>query len=139
MVITPNSNIKLLKCPLTLDNKNQLTFTNSTEQFNYFNSLPYLEMSDTSYQRKDNVIRYAGKFDDLINYNYVMYQNESYSDKWFYAYITDLTYVNNGMTLITIKTDVFQTWQFDLDFKESFIDREMCNVLDDIPRKLFTS
>ena len=63
-----------------------------------------------------------------------MYQNENFSNKWFYAFITNMTYVNNGMTLIEIATDVFQTWQFDLQYKQSFIEREMINVNEDIPR-----
>lgn len=58
MIVAPNTNIKLLKCPLTIDNKNQLTFANSTVQFNYFNNLPKLEINEATYQRKDNVIRY---------------------------------------------------------------------------------
>lgn len=62
MVITPSTNIKLLKCPLTLDNKNQITFPDSTAQYNYFNSLPQIEISDSSYQRKDNAIRYPRTF-----------------------------------------------------------------------------
>lgn len=132
MFVTPNTNIRLLKCPLTLDNKNQITFANKQAQFNYFNSLDYFEMQDSSYHRKDNAIRYNGLFDDLIEYNYCMYQNENYSNKWFYAFITGMEYVNNSMTLVHIATDVFQTWQFDLDFKESFIEREMCAVSEDI-------
>ena len=62
MVITPSTNIKLLKCALTLDNKNQITFPDSTAQYNYFNSLPQIEISDSSYQRKDNVIKYPRTF-----------------------------------------------------------------------------
>lgn len=61
-VITPNTNIKLLKCPLSINNKNQLTFNSKQEQFEYFNSLPYKEMNDTSYHRKDNSIRYDRTF-----------------------------------------------------------------------------
>lgn len=62
-----------------------------------------------------------------------MYQNESYNDKWFYAFITKMEYANSNMTRIEIATDVWQTWQFDIEFKESFIEREMINVSDDIP------
>ena len=134
-VITPNTNIRLVKVPLTINNKNQLTFESKEAQFDYFNSLEFIEMNDSSYHRKDNAIRYDGLFDDLIGYNYCMYQNESYSDKWFYAFITKMEYVNNGMTRIEIITDVWQTWQFDIEFKESFIEREMCAVTEDIPRK----
>ena len=45
-----------------------------------------------------------------------------------------MEYVNDSMTNIYIKTDVFQTWQFDLIYKQSFIEREMINVSDDVPR-----
>lgn len=134
-VITPNTNIRLVKVPLTINNKNQLTFESKEAQFNYFNSLPYIEMSDTSYHRKDRTIRYDGLFDDLIGYNYCMYQNEAYNNKWFYAFITKMTYQNNSLTYIEITTDVWQTWQFDIEFKESFIEREMIDVSNDIPRK----
>lgn len=63
-----------------------------------------------------------------------MYQNENYSTKWFYAFIDDMKYINDSMTEISISTDVWQTWQFDLSFLESFVEREMCNVSDDVPR-----
>ena len=65
-VITPNSNIRLLKCPLSINNKNQLTFNSKQAQFDYFNSLEFIEMKESSYHRKDNAIRYDGLFDDLI-------------------------------------------------------------------------
>lgn len=134
MVIAPNSNITLLKVPLELSNKNQLTFSNKQAQFNYFNSLTKIELENATYQRKEGVIRFPELIDNLYEYNYVMYQNESYSDKWFYAFITNMRYLNDNVTEISITTDVFQTWQFDLEFKQSFVEREMINVSDDVPR-----
>ena len=127
MAISPTTNLKLLKCPLTLDNKNQITFTNANVQFEYFNSLPNLEIDNISYQRKDSIIKYPAHIDSLLEYNYCMYQNENYTNKWFYAFITDMKYINDNMTEITIKTDVFQTWQFDIIYKNSFIEREHVN------------
>lgn len=133
MVIVPNSDIILLKSPLKLDNNNQITFPNTTTQYNYFSSLPKLEYDDCTYQRKDGVIRYATNsnltFEDLLEYNYCMYRNTSYDNKWFYAFVTDVTYINDGMTEIKIETDPFQTWQFDLTYMNSFIERE--HVSDD--------
>lgn len=58
MAITPNTNIKLLKNPLELDNKNQLTFANKESQFNYFNSLPKIDITGSYYQRKNSVIEF---------------------------------------------------------------------------------
>ena len=122
--ITPSTNLYLLKLPIELSNKNQLTWNNKQDQYNYFNSIEKLEVDNFTYQRQDSVIRYPANIDSIINYNYVMYQNENFSNKWFYAYITSMRYVNNNTTEIYIKTDVFQTWQFDLEFKDSFIERE---------------
>lgn len=133
MNITPDTNIRLLKCPLKLDNKNQITFSNLTSQYNYFSSLPYLEVEGSMYQRKDSSIYYPGLYDDLFEYDYVMYQNDNYSDKWFYAYITGMEYINDNMTRISIATDVFQTWQFDLVYKASYVEREMIDVSSDVP------
>lgn len=39
-IITPQTDIYLLKSPLQLSNKHQLTFANADAQFNYFNGLP---------------------------------------------------------------------------------------------------
>lgn len=127
MPITPETNIKLLKCPLTLSNKNQINFASTTTQYSYFNSLPKLEIDECSYQRKDGILRYPAHIDSIIEYNYCMYQNSNYGNKWFYAYITNMEYENDGLTNITLKTDVYQTWQFDINFKRSFVEREHTN------------
>ena len=126
-VITPQSDVKLLKVPIEIDNQNQITFANATAQFNYFNSLPKLEFDNFTYQRKDGTIRIPDHIDNIISYNYVMYRNEAYSNKWFYAFISDMTYLNDMTTEVSINTDVFQTWQFDLQYKRTFVEREHTN------------
>ena len=129
MVITPNTDLYLVQVPLEIDDNNQLTFANANAQFTYFSSLPRINGDGRfTYQRKDGVVRFDALIDDILEYNYVMYRNTSYSDKWFYAYITKMEYVNDRMTAITIKTDVWQTWQFDLTYKPVLIDREHQNT-----------
>ena len=127
-VITPQTDVYLLKVPLEIDDINQLTFSNATAQFNYFNSLPKIGVDNFTYQRKDGTIRYGANFDSIINYNYVMYRNDAYSSKWFYAFIDHMEYINDNVTAISIKTDVWQTWQFDLNYKRTFVEREHVNV-----------
>ncbi len=136
MVITPNSKIILVKNPLKLDDNNEITFSNATAQYNYFVSLPKLEYTGMTYVRKDGVIRVQTKdenhttaptYEDLLQYNFCMYQNTYFSSKWFYAYITEITWINPSTTDIKIETAYFQTWQFDLVFQDSFIEREHVN------------
>ena len=131
MAITPQTNVRLLKCPLNINNKHQINFSSVSAQTTYFQSLPSIEIDECKYIRKDNIIRFPAHIDDIIEYNYVMYQNENYSNKWFYAYIIDMTYKADNLTYITIGTDVWQTWQFDLTFKESFVEREHVLKSDD--------
>lgn len=132
MAITPDTDIRLLKLPLEIDNKNQLTFTNLTAQTNYFTSLQALEYNSCQYQRKDSIMNIPAHIDSIIEYNYVMYKNDNYGDKWFYCFIVGMEYVNDGLTKVQIQTDVWQTWQFDLTWKQSFVEREMINVADDV-------
>lgn len=124
-VITPSSNVTLLKCPLEMDNNHQLNFASKTAQYNYFNSLPKYDIGDDyTYIRQENVIRVDANIDEIMQYNYLMYQNEAYSNKWFYAYIVDMQYLNDNCTAILIKLDTWQTWQFDLQFRKCYVERE---------------
>lgn len=126
-MITPQSDVYLVKVPLEINDLNQLTFANKTAQFNYFNNLEKIEFDNFTYQRKDQIIRIPALYDDIIEYNYVMYRNDAYSDKWFYAYIDHMEYVNDNVTAVSIITDTWQTWQFDLNYKPVFVEREHTN------------
>lgn len=126
-MIAPNTDLILLKSPIELDQNNQLTFASKSAQYNYFSGLPKLEESNFTYQRKDGKIRFPAVADDLYEFNYCMYKNSSYSDKWFYAFITNIEYLNDNTSLITISTDVWQTWMFDLNWRQSFVNREHVN------------
>ena len=68
MAITPQTVLRLVKVPLEIDNKNQLTFQNEISQRQYFLSLPHLEITEISYQRKDNVIYFPEHIDSIIKY-----------------------------------------------------------------------
>ena len=121
--------VYLLNVPLESDYKHTLYFASASAQTNYFLSKKIHSFEDFSYQRKDQYIRVPKKYDDVLNCNYVMYQNTDHNNKWFYAFITDLKYIDEGRTDIYIKTDCIQTWYFDYNVKPSFVERE--HVLDD--------
>ena len=126
-VIQPDTTIYLLKVPIEIDNDNQLTFANTNDQFNYFFNREKRVLEKSTYQRENNIIRFNLSYDDVIEYNYVMYENK---DKWIYAFITNAEYLSPNSTAIEIATDSFQTYQFDIVYKESFVEREHVN--DDI-------
>lgn len=120
-----NTNVLLLNMPLSNDYQHTYAWETKAQQTEYFmskftGSTPMM----CTYQRKDNVIRYPAHIDSLYQYNYVMYKNLDYTDKWFYAFIKEFQYVNDGHTDIIIETDVLQTWYFEKHVGQSFIERE---------------
>lgn len=125
MYITPDTYVKLVRFDATKEH--QLTFSDIQAQKTFFDNLQGLVLSDFTYQRKDSVIRYPALYEDIEKYNYCIYCNEAQSNKYYYCYITNMKYINDEMTEITIETDVFQTWQFDIIYKTMFVEREHVN------------
>lgn len=125
-MFTPSTAVYLCNTPLKSDNKNQISFNSREEQFSYFNGLAVRRFSDFTYQRKDNIIRVPINAEVLYNdgVNYVMYDNKNFSNRWIYAYITEIEYINANVSHIHIKTDVFQTWFLDCEILPSFVVRE---------------
>lgn len=127
------TNLLLLNVPFESDYKDTIYFPNLVQQVNYMRSRKVHTFTDFTYQRKDNIIRIPAHIDTLYNCNYVMYQNEFSKDentvynKWMYAFIVDMQYINDERTDVTIKTDVLQTWMFDYTVKPSFVEREHVN------------
>lgn len=126
---TPESIVYLLNVPMSADQKNQIDFASVGAQSAYFQSRIVRSFTDFTYQRKDNIVRVPVEADAIWNCNYVMYQNANFTNKWFYAFVTEIEYRNDGCTWLHLKTDVFQTWMFNFAWKDSFIVRE--HVSDD--------
>lgn len=129
LTFTPHSIVYLCNVPMSADQKNQIDFSSVGAQSAYFQGRVIRSFTDFTYQRKDNVIRVPVEADAIWNCNYVMYQNANFTGKWFYAFVTEIEYRNDGCTWLHIKTDVFQTWLFNYTWRSSFIVRE--HVADD--------
>ena len=127
MTITPQGRVYLCKTKLENDYKNQLTFSSATEQLNYFNSVIQYTFDNYTYIKKDSVIQVGKNIDEIIDCNYLFYKNIGFTNKWYFCFITNMEYVNENCTRITFETDCYQTWLFQIEYKESFIEREHVN------------
>lgn len=129
------TNIRLLNnIPFSNDYKHTRWFTSKVSQTNYFTSKPSVHtMSQANFQRIDgrHYVRVNQSIDDLWNVNYLMFQNASYNNKWFYAFVTKLEYKNSNLTHVHFELDVLQTWLFDINFKPSFVVREHTKLWND--------
>ena len=127
MTITPQGQLYLCKTPLKNDYKNQLTFSNANAQLTYFNSVIEHTFDNYTYIKKDNVVQVGKNIDEIIDCNYLFYKNTGFTNKYYFCFITNMEYVNENCTRITFETDCYQTWLFQIEYKESFIEREHVN------------
>lgn len=126
MQYVPDTTLRLCHVPINANQKNQIDFPNRTEQYNYFLSKTILSLDQFTYQRHDYYIRVPINAEVLYNngINYVMYDNKNFSDRWFYAFITKIEYLNDHVSAIYLKTDVYQTWFLDCKINTCFVVRE---------------
>lgn len=124
--IAPGSIIRLIQgCPLNDTYENTVLFDSASAQQTYFSGLTHLDFSNQSYQRWDKgSLKLEDAPDDLIGYNYMMFQNTPFSTRWYYAFITDVQYINNTTAEVSYTIDVMQTWHFDYALHDCFIERQ---------------
>lgn len=126
MYIAPNSTIELFK-GLKFDNSyaNTMWFTDVNAQNTFFLNNMYRRLSDYSYQRKDiGVIRVEGDISTLYDVNYLRFKNTSFENKWFYAFVTRVEYINNAVCNLYYTIDVIQTYMFDWQLQQCLIERQ---------------
>jgi hypothetical protein len=121
------SKVYLLNVPLEDDMKNTLYFASASAQHTYFNSQIGKTYLNVSYQSDTRTFRCKDEVDTIRQYNYIMYQNTAYSNKWFYGFIKKMTFVSGGYTDVEFEIDPLQTYMFDITVKPSFIEREHTN------------
>lgn len=126
--ITPNSDVYLLKdIKATPNYSDTIYFASREAQFNYF-SAPAKRVATLSaqgYQRHSRGWLKVGLSTGTVaQANYMMFKNTSFENKWFYAFITDWEYLNNGTTLISYVIDDIQTWFYDCTLGDCFVERE---------------
>ena len=132
--IEPNTEVKFLTdVPLDPDYENTLYFDNIAQQTNYFLSRVRRSFNDLSYQRKTRGWLRVGWVADAFGGNvikdmyastYMMFKNSNFENKWFYAFVDKVEYVNNNTVDVQYHIDVMQTWHFDYILNQCFIERQ---------------
>ena len=125
MYVEPNTTIHLLeRVPLNKSYEHTVHYPNKTEQFNAFMKYKVHTLNNYSYQRAGiGTIRINLSYSSVYQCNYMLFANESYEDRWFYAFVDGASYVSNDVTEIYYTIDVLQTFSSDYWFKPCFVER----------------
>lgn len=127
MYVEPNSTVRLCKgVPIDPDYTDTFWFKNNIDQYNYFvsKSASNLVFENVSYVRKERgVLRVQAPIANLAGCNYMMYRNTSHFNKWFYAFVTKVDYVNEQNTAVYFTIDPLQTYFFEYTNDQCMIER----------------
>ena len=123
--LTPITKLNILQnVPLDSSYTDTLDFSSVSAQTQYFQSKAKYLRADFAPIRLQNVIRVPYTADNLYDCNYIMFNNANFGQKWFYAFITKIDFINVTMSEIHFEIDVMQTWLFDYTVHPSMILRE---------------
>ncbi len=127
MYIQPNSMVQLFS-DLGLDRNydNCLYFATTAEKDSYFDNISKIAtISDISYSRSNKgFIRVANKIANIYNAGYMRFKNTNFENKWFYAFITGIEYINNDCTQINFEIDTMMSWMGVFTLGQCFVERQ---------------
>ena len=104
--------------------ENVIEFKDRQAQLNYFNSKTLYTFEKITPVKLYNSISVPLEADKLITASYMFFRNANFSGEWMFAFITDIQYVNPNNSVITYEIDSYQTYQFRMQIKSCFIERE---------------
>lgn len=124
--IPPNSDVVLCRgVPIESDYKYTLYFDSIAAQNNYFFSKAFKQFHNVSYQReRRNYITLEIPATQVYACNYLLFKNTSYGEKWFFAFVDSVEYVNDNVTDIHYELDMMQTWMFEYTLMQCLVERE---------------
>lgn len=128
MYIRPDSEIYVLRnVPIEPNYNHTLYFNLPENQLAYFTDPTRVIRHFTDYSRiklEEGTIMLECPVDSLYDANYLMFRNTAFGPKAFYAFVTNVEYVNNKTTRLYYTLDVMQTWFFEHRPGQCFVVRE---------------
>lgn len=126
--VAPNSIIELFGDVGLSDNyTDSYYFASEANKNAYFTSLPKVGVSLTplSYLREErNQIKVQLPMSQIYSARYMRFKNTSFENKWFYAFVKNVEYINNECSCVYYELDPLMTWMGAFTLGECFIERQ---------------
>lgn len=119
----PDTTIQFFKVPWGKDYKNIVDFASYEDQTNKMQALAEKTINKFNIVMQNGTFNIEGDYNEFQYYNYIRFKNNNYSAKWYYAFIDRIEYVGKDVTRIYTTLDIWQTYQFNIQYYNSFIER----------------
>jgi len=106
--------------------ENALYFASTAAKDTYFSNLTKIAtVSAQSYTRTGRgVLKVQLPMSTMVRCGYLRFRNVAFVNKWFYAFITGVDYINNITTEVRFEIDVLTTWMGTFTLGQCFIERQ---------------
>ena len=125
--IQPNSRIEFFG-DIGIDSgyTDSLYFATEQAKDEAFLFFPRLARVDKCYYVRENrgFIRVELPMSTLISAHYMRFKNTSYENKWFYAFVKDVNYINDNTTEVQFELDPLLTWMGSFTLGDCFVERQ---------------
>lgn len=125
--VQPNSTIEFFS-DINLSDKytDSLYFASVSAKDTYFTNLTKVARVLTCTYTRENrgYVRVEVPMATLIGATYMRFKNTSFENKWFYAFVDKVDYVNNQTTEVKFSIDPLMTWMGTFTLNECYIERQ---------------
>lgn len=123
------NNVVLYKTKLSNNTSNPYTrwFSSRSQQQSFFSSQIIKSFTNTTFQRINESARLLVNAESVANCNYMSFTNSEYNGRTWYAYIDSFRLESPNVTTVNFTIDPIQTFMFDIDIGESYVEREHVN------------
>ena len=111
---------------LTNDYRHTIFFESLEDQENYFMEKVAKTYTDYTYLRKNWSIKVVAPIEEAETWSYLFFTNTDGTTygKTYYYFITDVKYLSDTSVELELEMDVMQTYMFDYNLKQCFVERE---------------
>lgn len=128
--VQPNSDIEFFaNLSLSPDYQDTLFFESVSAKNSYFNALEYpykIAYAHSCYYVRENrnMVRVEIPMSTLIGAEYMRFKNTLFENKWWYAFVVDVNYINNNTTEVTFQMDYIMSWMGEFYLNECYVERQ---------------
>lgn len=125
--VQPNSRIEFFDdIGISQDYNDTLYFVDVNAKDTYFSNINRLAHVDRCYYARDNrgFVRVELPMVTLIHAQYMRFKNTSYENKWWYAFVKDVIYINDNTTEVQFELDPMMSWMGEFHPRNCFVERQ---------------
>lgn len=130
-LVIPDAEVWLCSgIPFDIEYTRTKYYATKAQQFNDISSNAVFTAANCMYIRERRSIRLSCPATAAYKVNYMIYKNTAFLNKYFYAFVTKVDYINNDVFEFYFTIDVIQTYSCDYSLNKCYVERE--HILNDV-------